>query len=75
MTVVAYINHQGGTHSITLMDIAFNLFGVILDLGVTLQVCYMHILCRFDHKADLLSHSHHTVNTEWMLKCEVAHAL
>ena len=36
-TTVAYVNHQGGTQSMTLMDLAFELFGVAQSLGVTLK--------------------------------------
>ena len=34
-SIVAYINRQGRTHSVTLMDLMCYLFDVVLALGVT----------------------------------------
>ena len=72
-TAVAYINHQGGTRSMTLMDLTYQLFGVTLDLGMTIWA--RHIPGRLNRTADLLSRRHQVVNTEWTLNRQVVSQL
>ena len=72
-TAVAYINHQGGTRSMTLMDLTYQLFGVTLDLGMTIRA--RHIPGRLNRTANLLSRRHQVVNTEWTLNRQVASQL
>ena len=69
-STVAYINQQGGMHSMTFMDLTFNLFDVVLALGVTLSA--RHIPCRLNRTVDLLSQSRQIVNVEWTLHPQVA---
>ena len=69
-TAVAYINLQGGTRSMTLMDLTLDLFGLVQELGVCLRA--KHIPGRLNRTADLLSHANQVVNTEWMLNHQVA---
>ncbi len=69
-STVAYINHQGGTHSMTLMDLTYNLYEVVRELGASIRA--RHIPGRLNRTADLLSRSHQIVNTEWTLHRAVA---
>ena len=69
-TAVAYINHQGGTRSMTLMNITYRLYDRVKELGVTLRA--RHIPGRLNRFADLLSRSDQVVNTEWTLCPRVA---
>ncbi len=64
-STVAYFNHQGGTHSMTLMDLTYNLYEVVQLLGASIRA--RHIPGRLNRTADLLSRSHQIVNTEWTL--------
>ncbi len=61
-STVAYINHQGGTHSMTLMDPTYTLYEVVRQLGASIRA--RHIPGRLNRTADLLSRSHQIVNTE-----------
>ncbi len=72
-TAVAYINHQGGTRSMFLMDLTYDLYDLTLSLGVTLRA--RHIPGRLNRTADLLSRSSQIVNTEWTLCSKVASQL
>jgi hypothetical protein len=64
-TSVAYINKQGGTRSMALLDLTHELYRVVQDLGVTIRA--RHIPGRLNRTADLLSRSHQIVNTEWTM--------
>ena len=72
-TVVSYINCQGGTHSMNLMDLTYDLFNLTEKLG--LQIRARHIPGKLNRTADLLSRSHQIVNTEWTLNPKVANML
>ncbi|MDJ0933744.1 MAG: hypothetical protein QNJ43_26440 [Breoghania sp.] len=69
-TAVSYINRQGGTHSMILMDITQDLFALVLDLEMTIRA--RHIPGRLNRTADLLSRADQVVNTEWTLNRQVA---
>ena len=69
-STVAYINHQGATKSMTLMDLSYDLFHLVDQLGMTIKA--NHIPGRLNCQADLLSRQHQAVNTEWSLNPEIA---
>ena len=54
----------------TLMDLTYQLFGVTLDLDMTIQA--RQIPGYLNHTADLLFRRHQVVNTEWTLKWQMA---
>lgn len=64
-TAVAYINNQGGTRSMTCLDVTFEIFHwvQIHDLSIRAR----HIPGRLNRLADLLSRQQAIVNTEWTL--------
>ena len=64
-TAVAYINHQGGTRSMNLMDLSYQLFGVVLQLKISIKA--RHVPGKLNRLADLLSRQNQIVNTEWTL--------
>ena len=68
-TVVAYINHQGGTKSLTLLDLTYNLYELILKLEMSVRA--RHIPGRLNCLADLLSRRNQIVSTEWSLHPQV----
>ena len=74
-TMVAYINHQGGTRSMTFMDFAFDLFSACRSGPRCRCIRARHVPDKLSRTADLPSPSHQIVNAEWTLKPEVAHAL
>ena len=65
MTVVAYINHQGGTHSPSLCRLALELWEWCLPRQVHLSA--IHIPGEENFLADFLSRGS-SLPTEWMLK-------
>ncbi len=69
-SAVSYINRQGGTHSMSLMDITQDLFAFILDMEMTIRA--RHIPGRLNRTADLLSRTDQVVTTEWTLNRQVA---
>ena len=73
VTTVAYINHQEGTRSMTLMDLTFDLFETVPELGATIRA--RHFPRRLNRTANLLSRAHQIVNTEWTLHPTVASRL
>ncbi|MDJ0933724.1 hypothetical protein [Breoghania sp.] len=68
-TTVSYINRQGGTHSMTLMDLTQDLFALVLNGNMTIRA--RHIPGRLNRTADLLSRGDQIVNTEWTLNRQV----
>jgi len=64
-TTVAYVNNQGGTKSLICLDIAYDLFHLVQQKGITLRA--RHIPGRLNRVADLLSRRDDIVNTEWTL--------
>ena len=69
-TAVAYINHQGGTRSSTLLNITYGLFRLVMRYRMAVQA--RHIPGRLNRLADLLSRRDEVVNTEWTLCPRVA---
>lgn len=69
-SVVAYINNQGGTRSMQMLDLASELFRLVQQLQVTIRA--RHIPGRLNRVADLLSRAGQIVNTEWTLSAGVA---
>jgi hypothetical protein len=67
-TVVAYIKHQGGTHSRELCQLACNLWQLCAALEITLHV--RHIPGRLNVVADQLSRDR-VLPTEWSLNPQV----
>jgi len=68
-TVIAYINHQGGTRSISLMNETRKLFQVAEKFGITLRA--RHIPGRLNVLADRLSRENQVLPTEWAMHPEV----
>jgi len=68
-TVVAYINSQGGTHSLRLCLKAQSVHLWAQGHGMTIRA--RHIPGRLNVVADLLSRSHQTLSTEWSLDQQV----
>ena len=64
-TVVAYLNHQGGTHSQPLSQMAEALWIWLHERNRSLEA--RHIKGTVNVLADLLSRPHSVVNTEWTL--------
>jgi len=69
-TVVAYINNQGGTRSMLLLDLTSDLFRLAEERQLTLRA--RHIPGRLNRFADLLSRPDQIVNTEWTLSMQAA---
>jgi hypothetical protein len=72
-TVVAYLNNQGGTRSMMMLDLTWELFEVALSRRLLLRA--RHIPGRLNRLADLLSRSGQVVNTEWTLSPAIAKTL
>ena len=71
-TVVAYINHQGGTRSARLCALTWTLLHWCIDHGVTLAAS--HLPGKDNVAADALSRGW-IVPTEWTLQPQVVHTL
>ena len=64
-TVVAYINNQGGTRSMPMLDLTLSLLHWAWQKHIVLKA--RHIPGRLNRTADLLSRSDWIVNTEWTM--------
>ena len=69
-TVVAYIRHQGGTHSTELSEEAWNVLSLCFNHNIQLLV--KHIPGRFNTLADRMSRVDKPISTEWSLNQEIA---
>ena len=72
-TVVAYIRHQGGTHSTVLSEEVWNILN--LSLAHNIQLLAKHILGRFNTLADRMSRMDKPIPTEWSLNQEIANKI
>ena len=72
-TVVAYIRHQGGTHSTVLSDEVWNILN--LCLAHNIQLLAKHIPSRFNTLADPMSRIDIQISTEWTLNQEIANKI
>lgn len=69
-TAVAYINKQGGTRSPACLQVTYQLYQLVQDLGMTVRA--RHIPGHLNCLADLLSRRDQIVRTEWTLDAKVA---
>ena len=65
ITAVAYINKQGGTHSLMMMEEARSLFRILQRFQI--QVSASHIAGELNVLADLASRQGQVLQTEWRL--------
>jgi hypothetical protein len=72
-SVVAYLNNQGGTRSMMMLDLTWELFEVALSRRLVIRA--RHIPGRLNRLADLLSRPDQAVNTEWTLSPAIARTL
>ena len=72
-TVVAYIRHQGGTHSTELSEEVWNVLN--LCLAHNIQLLAKHIPGRFNTLADRMSRIDKLISTEWSLNQEIANKI
>ena len=72
-TVVAYIRHQGGTHSTELSEEVWNVLN--LCLAHNIQLLAKHIPGRFNTLADRMSRVDKPNSTEWSLNQEIANKI
>ena len=72
-TVVAYIRHQGGTHSTDLSEEVWSILN--LCLAHNIQLLAKHILGRFNTLADRMSRMDKPIPTEWSLNQEIANKI
>ena len=72
-TVVAYIRHQGGTHSTELSEEVWNVLNLCLAHNIHLLV--KHIPGRFNTLADRMSRIDKPISTEWPLNQEIANKI
>ena len=72
-TVVAYIRHQGGTHSTDLSEEVWNILN--LCLAHNIQLLAKHIPGRFNTLADRMSRMDKPISTEWSLNQEIANKI
>ena len=72
-TTIAYINHQGGTRSWSLMQETKKLFSLVQELGGAIKS--RHIPGRLNVLADRLSRSDQILATEWSLLPSVLEGL
>ena len=72
-TVVAYIRHQGGTHSTVLSEEVWNILN--LCLAHNIQLLAKHIPGRFNTLADRMSRIDKPISTEWSLNQEIANKI
>jgi len=73
MTVVSYINKQGGTRSHSLWLETWNLFLLVRELNITLRA--RHIPGRLNVVADSLSREGQILPTEWSLHKDLVQSL
>ena len=69
-TLVAYIRHQGGTHSTELSEEVWNVLN--LCLANNIHLLGKHIPGRFNTLADRMFHIDKPISTEWSLNQEIA---
>ena len=69
-TVVAYIRHQGETHSTELSEEVWNVLSLCFNHNIQLLV--KHIPGRFNTLADWMSGVDKPISTEWSLNQEIA---
>ena len=72
-TVVAYIRHQGGTHSTELSEEVWNVLNLCFAHNIHLLV--KHIPGRFNTLADRMSRIDKPISTEWSLNQEIANKI
>ena len=72
-TVVAYIRHQGGTHSTDLSEEVWNILNLCLIHNI--QLLAKHIPGRFNTLADRMSRMDKPISTEWSLNQEIANKI
>ena len=72
-TVVAYIRHQGGTHSTVLTEEVWNILNLCLTHNIQLLV--KHIPGRFNTLVDRMSRIDKPISTEWSLNQEIANKI
>ena len=68
--MVAYIRHQGGTHSTELSEEVWSVLNLCFNHNIQLLV--KHILDRFNTLADQMSRVDKPISTEWSLNQEIA---
>ena len=71
--MVAYIRHQGGTHSTELSEEAWNILNLCLAHNIHLLA--KHIPGRFNTLADRMSRVDKPISTEWSLNQEIANKI
>ena len=72
-TLVAYIRHQGGTHSTELSEEVWSVLNLCLNHNIQLLV--KHIPGRFNTLADRMSRVDKPISTEWSLNQEIANKI
>ena len=72
-TVVAYIRHQGGTHSTELSEEVWNVLNLCLAQNIHLLA--KHLPGRFNTLADRMSRIDKPISTEWSLNQEIANKI
>ena len=72
-TVVAYIRHQGGTHSTELSEEVWNVLNLCLAHNIHLLA--KHIPGRLNILADRMSRIDKPISTEWSLNQEIANKI
>ena len=72
-TVVAYIRHQGGTHSTELSEEVWSVLNLCFNHNIQLLV--KHIPGRFNTLADQMSRVDKPISTEWSLNQEMANKI
>ncbi len=72
-TVIAYINHQGGTRLRSLMEETNQLFLLAQEMKISVKA--QHIPGRLNVLADKLSRKHQTLPTEWSIHPAVLESL
>ena len=72
-TVVAYIRHQGGTHSTELSEEVWSVLNLCFNHNIQLLV--KHIPGRFNTLADRMSRVDKPISTEWSLNQEIANKI
>ena len=72
-TVVAYIRHQGGTHSTELSEEVWSVLNLCLTHNIQLLV--KHIPGMFNTLADRMSRVDKPISTEWSLNQEIANKI
>ena len=72
-TVVAYIRHQGGTHSTELSEEMWSVLNLCFNHNIQLLV--KHLPGRFNTLADRMSRVDKPISTEWSLNQEIANKI